>query len=106
MRAQPSPPGSTFCRLNFTRSASTSISETSHPAAIHANACDLLPVFWLAHQFESGAPPAADERVRPLRSPRCETGDPLSRQELSEDASPEADTFLRRATFRARPPER
>src|SRR5204862_182145 len=51
MRAQPSPPGSTFCRLNFTRSASTSISETSHPAAIHANACDLLPVFWLAHQF-------------------------------------------------------
>src|SRR5262249_55965209 len=32
MRAQPSPPGSTFGRLNPTRSASTSTFETSHPA--------------------------------------------------------------------------
>src|SRR5262249_12553365 len=32
MRAQPSPPGSTFGRLNSTRSASTSTFETSHPA--------------------------------------------------------------------------
>src|SRR6185295_4829742 len=51
MRAQPSPPRSIFCRLNFTRSPSTSTFETSQPAAIHAKDCGLLPVFWLAHQL-------------------------------------------------------